>query len=492
MNSKLPNWLSNISKISFLLLAIYGVGLITLQLLQDRSVWGDESFITCNILFKSYKDFLAPLAYNQAAPFLFLSFEKLLVSTLGVTDLHFRILPFLATLGTIPLLGKIGQFLFKETYYAGLAIALLLLSPCVIYYSSEIKPYVIELFYSCLLVYLALVKNNRSYALLIAGCIGIFLANASIIILFCIALLIIYEYFTKTNEHSVVTLVCLASWLFSVCIFYYFFVHDNPTALAMDHWWMRHGGFLFSEFYLPNYTEILYRILYIFGSESGFVYQDFIAVNNILTYGILYFGGLFILGLVTILLEKETKLICLCILPLLIHLAFNIFRLYPIEQRINLYQFPLIILLILIGQHRIINFLKQYNASHWSKIIPVIFLGFIAFFMKSEFPKSRDNTKAALNYLVEINAKEPTTNITLISFATMVKHYGAQEKYAALIKSAKLHPIRTKFNATNELKGKHWIYLAQEAKEEMVAELTTRYQVTQSIDSLSLYLVDFE
>lgn len=475
---------------SFLLLICFGIGLLGYQLFQDRGLWGDESFIACNILFKSYADFLGTLAYNQIAPLFFLSLEKFIISILGIADLNFRILPFLATLASIPLLGLISQFLFKKTYYVGFAISLLCLSPCVIYYSSEIKPYIIELFFTCLLIYLALVKNNRGFALMIAGCIAIFTANASILILFSISLLLIYEYFTKPNRSTFNTLLCLGGWGLSVLIFYVFFVHNNPTEASMDHWWMQHGGFLLSPFY-PNVKEIFYRILYIFSSSNGFIYQDYISYANPLTYGMLYFGGLLLVGSFSIIKNKKINLIFYCLLPIIVHLVLNVFQLYPVEQRINLYQFPLLIILMLVGQKQVVDWLNP-NWKWSIKLLPILFLGCIAFFMKNEFPKSRDNTKLALNYLLEAQTKNPTATIHLISYESMTKYYATQAKYTQLIEKAEKNQMRSSSIDIGATKGTHWFFMAHETKEKMLKNLKSEFDIKESIEELNLYRVEMD
>ena len=476
--------------LSFLVVTLFGIGLIGYQLFADRGVWGDESFIACNIIFKNYADFLGPLEYNQIAPFLFLSIEKVIISILGITDFNFRLLPFATTLAAIPLLGLISQFLLKNKYYAGLATSLLVLSPCVIYYSSEIKPYIIELFFSCFLIYLALVKNNRGVTLMLTGCIAIFMANASIFILFSIALLIIYEYFTKTNEANYITLICLVAWLISVGIFYVYFVHDNPTEASMDHWWQNHGGFLLSSFY-PNTKEIIYRILYIFSSSVGFIYQDYISYANPLTYGMLYFGGLLLIGVASIIENRKIHLIFYLILPIIVHLILNVFELYPIEQRINLYQFPLLIILILIGQKQVVDWLSP----NWNWVIqwlPILLLGCIAFFVKNEFPKSRDNTKEALDYLSHEKVKNPNSTIHLLSYESMTNFYGIQPKYSQLIEQSKKYNMRTPTLAVDNTKGTHWFFIAHEAKEKQLEVLKSKFEIKESIDELNLYRVEID
>ena len=478
-NKKKINYL-----IIFLLLftAVLGFRLMLLQLLQDRGLWRDESFLGINLIHKSYGDFLSTLDYDQIAPFLFLCIQKVVISIFGHEDIIFRIFPFLIILVTIPLIYQISKFLFEDIYYASLALSLFLLSPCLIYYASELKPYGTELFFSVLLIYLALVKKDRSIPLIIAGCLGIFSANSSIIVLFCIALFILFEHFTQRNKLNRVMFIGLASWLFCVVLFYFQFVHNNPTEGFMDSWWETNGGFLFSKHYAGDHLKRVIKLLDIFGSRYGFIFDNPTTIFRFLLVGKLYFGLLFLIGIiVSCLKQRYQSLFFYCFLPLFVHLVLNIFEFYPIDKRLNLYQFPLVIFLILLGQQQLFALARK---NYIVKLVPVIFL--IAIVLKhNRFPDNPDNTRAALSYLTKIKAAEK--EVLLISFPAMMHYYGSQKDYASLIKEAKFHHARKLPFDINKLEGIKWLYISPEVSLEDRNSITNQLSIKNKMDNLRLF-----
>jgi len=465
--------------------ATFGFRLMLLQLFQDRGLWRDESFLGINLIQKNYSAFLSTLDYDQIAPFIFLCLQKLIISILGHEDIYFRIFPFLIILAAIPLLFQVSKFLFEDIYYACLALSLFLLSPCLIYYASELKPYGTELFFSILLIYLTIVKKDRGLPLIIVGCLGIFTANSSIIVLFSIALLILFEHFTQRNKMSKLLFIGLASWLFFVGVFYFQFVHNNPTEAFMDRWWEVNGGFLFSNYYAGDHVKRLIRILDTFGSRTGFIFDNPTTLFRFLLIGKLYFGLLCLIGFITTVFKRKYQVLFFCCgLPLLVHLFLNIFQLYPIDERLNLYQFPLIIWLILLGQQQLFIFSSK---NYLVKLLPLIFL--IAITLKhNRFPENPDNTRAALNYLTKIKANEK--EVLIISFPAMKHYYSLQPAYQKLIEGAKFHHARDLPFDNKNLSGIKWLYISPEMNEEDRNKITNQLSIKDKIDDLRVFQLE--
>src|SRR3990167_6168457 len=92
----------------------------------NRSIWLDEACLALNVINKSFLDLIVhPLDDNQAAPVAFLLLTKLLVSTLGRNEYVLRLIPFLASLGSLVIFYK---FLVKFASRKVALIALVLFS----------------------------------------------------------------------------------------------------------------------------------------------------------------------------------------------------------------------------------------------------------------------------------------------------------------------------------------------------------------------------
>ena len=108
-----------------------------------RSLWGDESAVALNILHRSYAGLTRPLAVLQGAPFGWLWTEKLCVQLLGNGEYQLRLPSLVAGL-----LGMWWAFRLVRRHLSSpaSAVALLLMavSPSLVYYSSEVKPYGVD------------------------------------------------------------------------------------------------------------------------------------------------------------------------------------------------------------------------------------------------------------------------------------------------------------------------------------------------------------
>lgn len=108
-----------------------------------RSLWLDEAMLALNIAARGFADLLEPLDFNQAAPIGFLMLERVAVALAGFSEQSLRALPLLAGLATVPLVGLAGRRLSGDV--AGiLAATLAALSPTLVRYSNEVKPYSLD------------------------------------------------------------------------------------------------------------------------------------------------------------------------------------------------------------------------------------------------------------------------------------------------------------------------------------------------------------
>jgi hypothetical protein len=108
--------------------------------LERPSLWLDEARLALNIGARSFAGLLQPLAYDQAAPPLFLWAEKAAVLLGGVNEYALRALPLAAGL-LVPVItyALAGRLLRRPE--AAVAASLTALSPALVQYSAQVKPY---------------------------------------------------------------------------------------------------------------------------------------------------------------------------------------------------------------------------------------------------------------------------------------------------------------------------------------------------------------
>lgn len=142
---------------SVLLLAALGVGVL-LRLVHYAarpSLLIDEARVALDVGSRSWVGLLRPLDYDQTAPILFLWADKLTTRLAGMDEYGLRAVPFLAGIAALPLLLLVARRLLGGPA-ATLAIALAAISPQLIQYSGEVKPYSLDLAVTLGLVWFAL------------------------------------------------------------------------------------------------------------------------------------------------------------------------------------------------------------------------------------------------------------------------------------------------------------------------------------------------
>ncbi len=137
--------------------SLIAVGLVlrARQFAFGRSLWLDEAMLAVNIVSRSFAELFHPLDFHQNSPILFLIVEKALVTIFGVNEYSLRAFPFLCGVLLLPLMTFVA--LRVGGPMAGLLVAsLAALSPALLRYSEEVKPYGVDAFASMVLISLAL------------------------------------------------------------------------------------------------------------------------------------------------------------------------------------------------------------------------------------------------------------------------------------------------------------------------------------------------
>jgi dolichyl-phosphate-mannose-protein mannosyltransferase len=128
-----------------------GMALRVIHYLSGRSLWLDEARLALNIAGRGYAGLLQPLDYDQAAPPLFLWGEKLATQLFGVNELALRAIPLAAGIAAMFLFVPIARRLLPG-WAGALAIASACVAPTLVFYSAELKPYMVDVAIGLLLV----------------------------------------------------------------------------------------------------------------------------------------------------------------------------------------------------------------------------------------------------------------------------------------------------------------------------------------------------
>ncbi|HAV77435.1 MAG TPA: hypothetical protein DCX53_08780, partial [Anaerolineae bacterium] len=213
------------------LVLLAGVVLRFRQYLTLRSFWVDEAMLALNIVNRNFLDLFKPLDYDQGAPIGFLLIEKLFNVLLGRNELVLRLFPL--TLGLLSL--WIFYLLLKRfTNGAGLviAVALFSLNPRLVYYSSEVKQYIGDVFIAIALLLIAVdlleqPSRKRLGSLALIGIPAFWFSYPSLFILAGIGTTLLSLFIQKRDFANLkLTLGMGFVWLINVWLLYSLTLRD--------------------------------------------------------------------------------------------------------------------------------------------------------------------------------------------------------------------------------------------------------------------------
>ena len=252
MNPSITNrgWKTFLSwdKAAAALLILLGAVLRVRQYLTGRSLWADEAMLALNIVERGFAGMFQPLDYDQGAPIGFLLVEKLFNAVLGRHEFALRLFPVLVGLLA---LGLFYLLLRRVTSRVGLlvALALFVFNPRLIYYSSEVKQYIVDVAVAILLLLIAapVLKGSpqrKDYAwLTVAGLVALWFSHPVLFVLAGIglALLIIH---LRQRDYSNIRLVLGMGilWLLEIALLYWLILKDLSQNSYMKEYWQ--GAFL--------------------------------------------------------------------------------------------------------------------------------------------------------------------------------------------------------------------------------------------------------
>lgn len=460
MNTEPETPSTNFFKIFTAIIIIIGLALTSYQFFFNRSLWNDEATLSLNIIHRSPSGLLKPLDYAQVAPILFLQIEHFCFYFISNSAFGLRLFPLLIYFASVYLFYQILTFLVRNNLAIALALVLFVLNSVIIYYSSEVKQYMADVFVG-LLLYFFLLKHYRNepnkYIILgIVGSMVIFLSNVSPILLFTISLFMIITSYKR--EVLPYFLMVFFAWGISFVFYYYFFIINHPTRTYMIGYWSREKAFmplnpLRGDFYKFLITKVAMIFYFLFG------------------YG--YFGKIFlplilILGFLKLYTSQKKAFILLIILPTIVHLILSAFKLYPFEKRLILYQYPILIIGVTIGVDFLLDLSKKYfglasaRINNTFAIILSVYFGSFVYF--NGFPIMHTEIKESLKY-IEHRAKNDQAIYVYKELVPSFCFYRDLNyiKFKNYVSYGSYSPNpNDDLNNVTQLKGKVWLLLSNE------------------------------
>jgi 4-amino-4-deoxy-L-arabinose transferase-like glycosyltransferase len=357
-------------RIVLVLALCLGSAFCIVRFLHRPSLWLDEAMLSDNIVARSFWGLTQPLDYLQLAPIMFLWVERLMVTLLGPNEWALRFLPLLSAIALPPLAFVIAQKLVPR-HCAVIAPLTLAVSPAIIHFAIETKPYASDALIGLTLLALAMavleprssIESNRSFTkarwlLALVGAAAPWIAFTSMFYLGAIAVVLLAPRFRVSPERLTkrfslgIASVWLVSSIAAVAV-----ASDESIVRGMHFYWK--DNFLTTDlgavFQISRIAGNLIR-LSIFGgagAQSGVMSPLMLAVALLIL----------LLGIVDLWRRRPAYFVLLCG-PLLA--AFSAFALnnYPFADRLWLFAVPVLVLVFVVGiQFLVRRFPLRFQAA---------------------------------------------------------------------------------------------------------------------------------
>jgi len=360
--------------------------------LDNPSFWFDESALGYNVLNLNYKYFFGILHLQQVAPPLFLVLSKFIINLIGASDIHLRLLPFIfGNLSMILFLMLLKQnFKNRLTILSGLILFCLNIQ--LIKYSIEFKPYIIEVFVSCIMLYL-LCKFDWDWSYKKLFFIGVGLS--------------ILPWFAFV---SAIMLVAFYTVIFSIKYIKKWMLFFAPSVLS----------FILIAFYYFNINNFYSAFMEDFFNDCFFDYSSFIILllkNMFFLFSLKFtiFPLLLIIcSLIYYLLSKKYNYsLTFAVLVIFFSIFLSYFHKYPCFQRFILYLYPMLILVILNCIDKIYSFKKYYLS-----VISIAIICFISCpsvnFIKNIATEKFNKKDYARELFIDLSSRVSSSDIIIV------------------------------------------------------------------------------
>jgi hypothetical protein len=348
-------------------LLLAGAILRVRQYLTGRSLWVDEAMLALNIVERSFAGLFQSLDYDQGAPIGFLLVEKVFNIVLGRGEFALRLFPLLVGLLS---LGLFYLLLRRVTSTVGLltALALFAFNQRLIYYSSEVKQYILDAAVAILLLWLAAPvldasPRRKEVALLaVAGSIALWFSHPALFVLAGIGLALVILAVKRGDLSSLRRILAMgALWLLEIGFLYVLILGDLSRNDYMREYWQ--GAFL----PVPPWSDPVW---------FGRALEQNIGVQFGIPYAVFFVFALMLIGWVMLFRQHRGFALAVACIALVTALA-SAWQLYPVFERMILFLVPVGLVLLGKAVEALYRSLQKYRLAG---ALPVLVLaGFLLY-----------------------------------------------------------------------------------------------------------------
>jgi len=372
-----------------------GVFIRLVQYIANRSLWKDEAVLALNIVNRSFSQLLQPLDYNQGAPLAFLMGEKVIGVIFGYKDYALRLIPFIAGCVSVWLMYCLAKQIVSPPT-AVIVVVLFSFSTQLIYFSSELKQYSVDVAIVLLLYLLAapLFKGeptSKKYILLgLVGAVSLLISHPAIFVLGGISLgLILYNFFRKDYSQLLPIGIMILAWLFTFTALFFLSYKDLTINGYLTHYWRKYFMPIFPWEDIAWFSRVFQNI-----------FEDLVDITPF------YFiqGFLSIIGAIILLIRKWQWGISF-LATIFLNLVASAMHKYPFGGQVFLYTIPILLIFIAMSLEIIFLALKRYpRTSSGMWFVFALFLIYKPLTSSLDIlhtPLTKEEIKPVIEYLID-------------------------------------------------------------------------------------------
>lgn len=338
------------------------------------SLWLDEAYWAFR-----FSDL--PLLKNAAMrPIGFIVATKLLTA-IANNEITLRLIPYSASVLSIPLIYFIAREIFTSKLTSLLAVFIVSFNPVFIHFAKEFKPYSLELFLHMLLLYLSLryIKLKTTplfYLLLFVAAVTLLFAYNIVFLYPSIFLIALFDTYSEKKFQRFFFLLMTAFLLLGILLyaFYYSLWSSWDIASTKIYWGKKYDVFFLSSSF-PDHAQWIFKkyLSLVQSSGTASIFWD-LKFNG---YSIIKVAlwAFHCMGLTMFVVRRKWEYVLLFVVPIAIIIVCNIMGLWLFGAfRVNIFMFCYFILISLYGMDAAISMGNKYSKLAITSLIITIFI----------------------------------------------------------------------------------------------------------------------
>lgn len=391
-----------------------GVLLRLLLFTLDDSLWRDEAMLLMGLRSISILEIFKELPYAQRCPFALALLWKCMMG-LGMTGTHWMRLPSLAAgIAQLFIFAQLARMIFSQTKsQSNVFIWLAAVSPQLILFSNQTKPYIFDVLCATLLIFLALPfflkeeqQGQRYVPLILASWFSLIISYPAAFVVggICAGLLIKHG---LQKLRPLLTL-CLGT---AIIVLLTLTLAGESSSYMQIFWEKGYAGF--PQFNIVWWGRALGHSIF-FGLSSP-SYLGIVKLS--VSFGWLL-APLCALGIIHLWRTKQHGLLCVLLSPLVFCLTASLFHRYPFHSRLILFTMPHVLILLSYGIIHMSSYARLKLIVQWGLWTLVVLCCIISII---EYSYPCKGIRHGLSYIA--SREKPGDKIIVDLYASQVVRY---------------------------------------------------------------------